>query len=162
MKLIQPKTWYGIQWISTISFLLICFINFGNTFIVFSGIPICFTLFTIISFLSLIITQLYTYGYYITKEEDNIIYPIFTVLICAMLDITLSFLLNRIDLFVIYFKNYIIYYISIGVQLLINLLVFNKVMFLEIPVEDLELLDEGIYDITNKSDKIQKMEDKYL
>ena len=110
----------------------------------------------------MLITQAYVYGYYISKDESNIIYPIFAVLICAAFDIVGSVLLNRMDIFVIYYSSYIIYYVSIAIQLLINLLVYNKVIFLEIPVSDLELLDEGIYDITNKSEKIQKMEDKYL
>lgn len=159
-KLVQPKTWFLIQWFSTILFIVHIVLNVGKTFMVIGNIPIPITLFTIITFIGMCISQAYVYGYYFKNSQETVLYPFIAVLLCGFCDILFSFLLGRLDIFIPYILNLFKFYLTATVCTAINILVYNKVEFLELPVDELYKIENGTYE--TKTVKEKQLQDKYI
>lgn len=160
MKLIQPKTWYAVQWISTLLFITTIIVSFNRTCIVIGNIPIKFTILTIVSFIALLVSQSYVYGYYIKNSSETVLYPFFAILLSAFVDLLFSYLLSRLDLFIPYYKNLFIYYISLILCSAFNLIVYSRVEFIEINTAELYKIENGTYEV--KTEKEKRLENKYI
>ena len=160
-KYFHPKTWFLIQWVSTILFVLLVFINIPNTYGVFLNLPVKITLFTAISFVAVIISQMYTYGYFIVNTQDNQIIPLICVLMCGFIDILFSFLLSRMNLYIPYYKSLFIFYGGYSLLCFVNILVYNKVEYIEIPMKELYKIENDEFETTG-NDLIKNLEDKYI
>lgn len=130
------KTWFPIQWIATITYIIFNIYYFSNSYGFFRNFELVTTVGGVINWISIIFAQLYVYGGYITNSPKDIYVPAIVSAVVAVFDIIMFMLGNGIGLSYD-FKTVSLLYIFTFIQYLILYIVYVKVEYREVKANDI-------------------------
>lgn len=130
-----------LQWFVTITFFIVLIVTHSKSYGYLDSYNVGITLPVLICYISIFITQAYTFAIYTSGTPLAI--GIIGVLVASVLEILFSILLNKTGIYLPDVKALIKFYIPMYIQAGLVLLCYSRIEFILIGVEDLQLLEQG-------------------